>query len=429
MDYTRAETTSRIKVPDILDQQAIHNDLYSLPVLSPNPEVSQNDFEPPRPDFIFAEVGNADAHITGSSAAQLISVRGTVPQVWEQLEIFWHAQGLTVASDDVATGVMLTDWYDPNAQTNQSDGFITRWIWGLMGSDVSIPHYRFRIILTEQKEDRVYIELRYAHQTAAEIAAGKTVDWSQPHTSLSYESEVMYELLRHLSRSMKVAYRSQMDYQMNRQFLSLLGRDQQGWPLIKIELPIQEAMIQVIDAMGEFDVGSYDIAVGKVYFMYTTHLRAAENTAGSERVLDWFKDLHTGERNSIKLDTDLLGDQEKKTVTLPVRYSNQGPLASDLSGLEDKKGFRIWLADEVIYVFEDEDQGDLDAETGQYSYSGRFQLFFAKTLKGVYLQVLNDKGELASINHAEEILWHIQQALDQQRTGVVYLPASPVIVQ
>ena len=71
------------------------------------------------------------------------------------------------------------------------------------------------------------------------------------------------------------------------------------------------------------------------------------------------------------------------------------------------------LADEVIYVFKDSNQVSPNAITGQYGHLGRFQLFFAETLKGVYLQVLNDQGEPAAVKHSEEILWHIQQTLEQ----------------
>jgi uncharacterized lipoprotein len=412
MDYTWAKTIPRIKVPKGLDQQAIHEDLYKLPALTVNSEVSQRDFEPPRPDFVFAEIGNADVRITGSTADQMISVWSIVPQVWQQLEIFWQDQGFNVISKDAANGIMLTDWYNKNA-SKQPDGVMTLWLKGLMGRDANIPHHRFRTILTEHEGGRIHIELQYALQTTAEIAADEVVDWNKSDTSFSYESGVLYELLRHLSRSMKVAYRSKLDQQDPRQQVPLLGRDQHGQPLIKISLNMEQAMAQVLQSMDEFDVGSHNVLNGKIYFTHTTNLRGSEYPVDSGGILDWLKDLHTNETDSIKFDTSFLDSKTQETETAPILYSSQGKLTSDSDDLKNKKGFKIWLADEVIYVFEDDDQGDLDAKTGEYTYTGRFQLSLSSTLKGVYLQVLDDQGEPAAINHAEEILWRIQRNLEK----------------
>ena len=64
----------------------------------------------------------------------------------------------------------------------------------------------------------------------------------------------------------------------------------------------------------------------------------------------------------------------------------------------------------MIYVFEDDDQGDV-SETVEYTYVGSFQLHFEETLNSVYVQVLNDQGQPARNVYAEEILWRLQQTL------------------
>lgn len=412
MDYTRAKTIPRIKVPKGLDKQAIHDDLYKLPSLTANSEVLQRDFEPPRPDFVFAEIGTADVRITGSTVDQIISVWSKAPQVWQQLEIFWQDQGFNIINKDVANGTMLTDWHHKNAN-KQSEGVMTLWLKGLMGRDANMLHHRFRTILTEDEGGQIHIELQYALQTKAEIAADKIVDWNNSDTSFSYESGVLYELLRHLSRSMKVAYRSKLDQQDPRQRVPLLGRDQHGQPLIKISSNMEQAMAQVLQSMDEFDVGNHNILNGKIYFTHTVHVRNSEHPVDSGGILDWLKDLHTNETDAIKLDTSFLGSTNQETETVPILYSSQEKPTSDSDDLKNKKGFKVWLGDEVIYVFEDDDQGDIDAKTGEYKYTGRFQLSFSSTLKGIYLQVLDDQGKPAAINHAEEILWRIHKNLEK----------------
>jgi len=80
--------------------------------------------------------------------------------------------------------------------------------------------------------------------------------------------------------------------------------------------------------------------------------------------------------------------------------------------LADKKGYKIWLGGKIIFVFEDDDQGDI-SETGEYTYSGQFQLNFEETLTSVYLQILNNEGQPAAKVYAEEILWRLKQQLAQ----------------
>ena len=91
-------------------------------------------------------------------------------------------------------------------------------------------------------------------------------------------------------------------------------------------------------------------------------------------------------------------------------YSSDPQLEFKETSLADKKGYKIWLGGKVIYVFEDEDQGDV-SDTGEYTYVGQFQLYFEETLSSVYLQILDNQGQPADSIYAEEILWRIQQQL------------------
>jgi outer membrane protein assembly factor BamC len=183
---------------------------------------------------------------------------------------------------------------------------------------------------------------------------------------------------------------------------------------VQLNMTYEKALPQVLAAMSSFDVGSYDEAAKKVYFTHVSHLRTSEEAVFSAGgVLGWFKGLHSGNarETGINIDLALLGNGENpdQENDRPI-YSADTQLAVKEVGLADKKGYKIWLGGKVIYVFEDEDQGNI-SDTGEYTYIGQFQLSFEETLTSVYLQVLNDQAEPAAKVYAEEILWRLQQQL------------------
>jgi outer membrane protein assembly factor BamC len=193
----------------------------------------------------------------------------------------------------------------------------------------------------------------------------------------------------------------------------LLGKDQYGRALVQLNMSYEKALPKVLAAMSAFDVGSHDAAAKKVYFTHTSHSKLAEDAPlASGGLLGWFKDLHTGTPTT-GLKISVSGDdkdasQSKKS---PV-YSSEPQLALKETSLADKKGYKIWLGGKVIYVFEDEDQGDV-SDNGEYTYVGQFQLHFEETLSSVYLQIFDNQGQPADAIYAEEILWRLQQQLVQ----------------
>jgi outer membrane protein assembly factor BamC len=106
------------------------------------------------------------------------------------------------------------------------------------------------------------------------------------------------------------------------------------------------------------------------------------------------------------------GGKDAAPITDNPIYSADTKLAPKEESLADKKGYKVWLGGKVIYVFEDQDQGDV-SDTGEYTYIGQFQLNLEETLTSVYLQVLDNQGQPAAKVYAEEILWRLQQKLAQ----------------
>jgi uncharacterized lipoprotein len=410
LDYAQSKVIARLTVPADLDASAIQQDLLRVP--SQTAETATGVVAAPRPDFVFAQTGSASARLIDNGQQKRISVVGNVAKVKQQVVQFWTNQQISMVEQHAGTQeIVETQWFSLSNDT-VADDFISRWVRSLTDADDDIAHGRVRIELLPQGEDRVELVLSFLQQSQLQIAQQQELNWGAAGQSLANESELTFELLRYLSRTGQVAQKRQST--ANHKGLVLLGKDQFGEPVIQLDMGAEESLNTVLQAMSDFDVGSHDLNTQKIYFTYTSHVVAvAQQQSSSAGIWGWFKGLHGGERKEgISLDLALLGGGEAlaNTSAAPV-YSSNPDQADPVTDLADKKGYKIWLAGEVIYVFEDEDQGDLN-DQGEYTYVGQYQLNFEFTLKSTYLQVLNSDGEAAPTVYAKEILWKIQQGLD-----------------
>jgi outer membrane protein assembly factor BamC len=407
LDYAQSKVVDRIVVPEGLNDTYVQNDLLTIPTAALI-EQSAGIKTAPRPNFVFAEVGSNSAHLIGGANAKRISVTGSLAKVHWQVAQFWSNQGIAV---DAASSLKTieTQWFSLS-ENAPSNSFINRWIRSLTKSDDDISYGRVKVELREATKNRIELSLYFLQFTQLEITQKKSLDWLEAGRMLAHESEMTFELLRHLSRTAQVTQKTDETYLQNQK--PLLGKDQHGRPLVQLNMTYDEALPQVLAAMSSFDVGSYDEAAKKVYFTHVSHLRTSEEAMSSTGgIWGWFKSLHGGNAREagINLDLAFFGDDENpdQEKERPI-YSSDTQLAVKEVSLADKKGYKIWLGGEVIYVFEDEDQGST-SDAGEYTYIGQFQLSFEETLTSVYLQVLNDKAEPAAKVYAEEILWRLQQ--------------------
>jgi outer membrane protein assembly factor BamC len=408
LDYAQSKVVDRIVVPEGLNDTHVQNDLLTIPTTELI-EQSAGIKTAPRPNFLFSEVGSNAAHLTGGANAKHISVTGSLTKVHWQVAQFWSNQGIAI---DAASSLknIETQWFSLS-ENAPSNSFINRWIRSLTKSDDDIIYGRVKVELREATKNRIELSLYFLQFTQLEITQNKSLDWPEAGRMLANESEITFELLRHLSRTAQVTQKTDETNQQNQK--PLLGKDQHGRPLVQLNMTYEKALSQVLAAMSSFDVGSYDKEAKKVYFTHVSHLRTSEEAvSGTGGIWGWFKTLHSsGNARETGINLDLFGDDENpdQEKDRPI-YSSDTQLAAKEANLADKKGYKIWLGGEVIYVFEDEDQGNT-SDAGEYTYIGQFQLSFEETLTSVYLQVLNDKAEPAAKVYAEEILWRLQQQL------------------
>ena len=411
LDYALSKVIDRIVVPEGLNDAQVQNDLLTIPRAQLT-ELSTGIETAPRPDFVFAEAGSNSAHLMGGVNLKRISVAGNLTKVQGQVAQFWSNQGIAVEAGSSIKAIE-TEWFSLS-ENPSSDDFISRWIRSLTKSDEDIAYGRVKIELSETPTDRTELSLYFLQYTQLEIAQNQTLDWQETGRELSNESEITFELLRYLSRTALVAQKT--DETNLQHHVPLLGKDQHGRPLIQLNMSYEKALRKVLSAMSSFDVGSYDEVSKKVYFTHVSHLRTSEEMASSSGgIWGWFKGLHSAKPREpgIKIRLSPLGGDESadQANDRPI-YSSDPKLSEKKTSLADKKGYKIWLGGKIIYVFEDEDQGDI-SETGEYTYTGQFQLNFEETLTSVYLQILNNEGQPAAKVYAEEILWRLKQQLAQ----------------
>ena len=411
LDYAQSKVVDRIVVPQGLNDDQVLNDLLTIPAAQ-SIEQSVGIEAAPRPDFVFAEAGSDSAHFTGDINLKRISVAGSLTKVQGQVAQFWSNQGIAIEPVSV-TKTIETEWFSLSKNA-PSDDFISRWIRSLTKSDDDIAYGRVKVELNKTLKNRIELSLYFLQFTQLEIEQNKLIDWQEAGRTLANESEITFELLRYLSQTGLVAQKTD---ETNRQSPTpLLGKDQHGRPLVQLNMSYNKALPKVITAMSSFDVGSYDEVAKKVYFTHTSHLRTIEETSSNDGgIWGWFKRLNTGStrKTGININLALLGgDEAEAQINDKPIYSSDPKLALEKESLADKKGYKIWLGGKVIYVFEDEDQGDI-SDTGEYTYVGQFQLSFEETLTSVYLQVLDNQGRPAAKVYAEEILWNLQQQLIQ----------------
>jgi len=410
LDYTQAPVVERLRVPTDLQDKRLQNDLLTVPTTDTS--TSQAGItEAPRPAFVFAEMGSESAQLLGANQDKHIAVSGNPQTVWQQVKQFWQLQNMPLQVNDAIAGVMETQWVALPG-VNEDPGLVGGWLRSLTGGDNDVAFSKVRTEMQQDDSGRIVISLGYMQASHDDVANNMQPDWQTQGHDVEGKSELMYALLQYLSRTVRVAQKSTQAASSD---IGLLGQDQHGRPLIRIEQNQEQALALLLKAMSSMDVGSHNPQLGMIYFTHTSSVQAVAEAKRGGGILGWFKGLHAGNDNRetgpITLDMSLLGGKDETQAVAPeIVYSSQNIAPSVSDDPKDRKGFKIWLGGEVIYIFEDEDQGGID-ENGVYSFTGNFQLQLTETLKGVYVQVLTSKGTHAGAAHAEEILWQIKQGL------------------
>jgi len=423
-DYELARGSERLQLPPHLRAREMQEQLV-VPDVGVTATRS-SEFQVPRPEFFYAESGSESVNLRRENGEKLIVVDEPIADVWLKARDFWAFNNIDISRADPRQGVMETDWIRLDGREYS---FMDRWVKRLTLQTMEGPtRNKLLMSLRPDPDDYGRTSIRLKHVQFPADADVATINWQQQAHDVEYKSDMMFELLRYLSKSTSpqtVNTYTAMQAQQTQK--PLLGRDSRGNPVLKVNAEIDRAWQQVSDALDRagIDVGTRDQAAGIFYLTYTT-----TTPVDDTEKMGFFEWLHS-DRGEIKLDTSMisnaLGGGEDNAEG--IRYSSgsgeqtetsageaEAALENDLSdpaNPANQKGYKIWFAGKVIYVFGGGERGNYNAETGNYEHTGRYQLQMKRTRSGVFLSVLNDQGLDAAPVIAEEILWAVKDQMPQ----------------
>ncbi|RDE24264.1 outer membrane protein assembly factor BamC [Motiliproteus coralliicola] len=415
-DYEKSEIAAPLVVPSHLDSERIQNTL-EIPDIGTAAVATDDEFEIPRPDFFIAEAGNEKVNLAREGQQRLIVVNEPIGQVWTKVQDFWGYNDQAIAISDPRQGMMETAWIDSGGE---EPGFFSRMVARLTFSDVEEGPTRdkLRVYLRPDLEDQNKTSIRLDHLRTSTREAEEPADWSGKSKSVSYQSEVMYDLLHYLSKNTIEATASAERARRAQQGRVFIGRDSRGKPVLKMTVPVDQAwdMLESSLLSADVDVGSFDRSLGKYYITYSSSAALLDESEDDVGFLDW---LH-GNREDIKISSEVLATAlgAEEDPNEGPRYSSKPEVElADNPDLEQQRlaaqdGYKIWLGDRIIYVFGNGDQGgDVDPETGELVYTGRYQVAMTRRSSGVYVSLLTDKGIPAPVGVAEELFWKLRDQM------------------
>jgi len=424
-DYEKASEGKELEVPPHLRARQTSQGM-AIPEIGQTATRSTKEYSVPRPEFFYTEATSDKVSLARESDGEkLILVDAPINDVWPKLKDFWSFNGIELETTDVRNAAMETVWIE---NQGQDLSFIDSWIKRLTFQDIEGPSKdKLRLTLRPDPADTARTSIRLQHVRVALEDGADSLDWDKQGQNVSYKSDMMFEMLRYLSKaSDKEDAPTLAGLSKPKTGDVEMGRDSRGNPVLKVGSDADGAWASVATAMStdRFDLGTQDKDAGMFYFTYTSSV-----PADKAKKMGFFEWLHS-DRGDITFKTtalaDALGvsddeDAKKIRYTSKVVSEEEKQRISQMSqeeleqeAMQEQKGYKIWFAGKVIYVFgngQEEKEGIYNEKTNAFEYTGRYQLKLSRSRSGVYLSVLTENGLSAPVGVAEEILWDVKDNL------------------
>ncbi len=414
-EYEKAAVGKDLEIPAHIQAKSTQ-DQFVIPTIGDTASVRTKVFEVPRPEFFYADTGSKAVNLKKLDGQKIIVVDEPIAAVWEKTLDFMKFNGVEIANADAHQGVIESDWIILNGPELS---FMDRWIKHLTLQDIpggSRNKLQVRLRPDPENYQRTSIEMKHAQ--FPENQAVTDINWDASSQDVGYQSDMMFEMLRYMSKAtVKPTERSLLALQQEKSVRPLLGRDSRGNPVMKIDAPIDQSweMLNAAVERAGIDVGTRNQSIGMFYITYTT-----STPVESKKDMGFFEWLFS-DREEIKLSTsaissalgvrtkDEISYSSKDAVDAPVLKEGEVQALADPTNPANQKGYKIWFAGRVIYVFGGEkSKGSFNADTNAFEHVGKYQLKMNRTRSGVYVTVRNDEGLAAPAIVAEEILWSIK---------------------
>lgn len=422
-DYELAEAGQRLVIPDHIQARETRDQLV-VPDVGITATRIQGRFQAPRPEFFYADPGSDTVSLQRLEGERVIMVDEPIADVWTKVIDFWDYNGVRVARTDPRQGVIETDWIRTDGREHS---LLDRWLRRLTLRQIEGPaENKLRVVVRPDPDDYSRTSIQMKHVQFASGQEPDVVDWDRSVPDISYQSDMMFEMLRYFSRATEpTTAQTLLAMQQQRATRAELGRDARGNPALRVNAPADRAWDLISQALdqADLDVGTRNQQAGVFYMTYTTSTPVEDTSRRG--FFEWL----FSDREEITLDTSFLSSALGLGETEPEEniYSSRGARTSaELAGDEEvladlndpnnpanQDGYKVWLGGRVIFVFGGSGRGMFNDRTGEFEHVGRYQLTLNRTRTGVMVTVLTDQGIAAPAVVAEEILWQVKDQLPQ----------------
>ena len=412
--YQQVTSVPRLKIPEQLTVKQTR-DIMHIPQV--NLSSSKTIDAVKRPEYFYADSGSESVNLKRDGKGKVLLVDAPIQQIWPKAQQFMEFNNLGISNINPGSGIIDSDWI---IIKGQELSVVDGWVKKLTFQDVKGANKnKIRIKLQQDLKDPQRTVISMAHVRYPVDQEISTIDWQTESKSVSYKDDMLYELLRFMS---KASYSSENNGLLASTFKRsakegtvLFGRDANGKPALRISGDLDNTWRLVDNSLkaNEIDVGTKDKA-GHTFYLTFTSLTPGEADTGSG-FFDW---LHT-DRGPLTLSSLGFGDDDEITQGDNIAYSakGQGRSSKEIGLLDpdhpaNQDGFKIWLGGKVIYNFNRGlNSSFFNKDTNLYELTAAYQLKLTNRGKATYITVLDKKGQEADLIPAEELLWRIKDSI------------------
>lgn len=245
-DYLESRRSERMQVPAGKQAPAI-DDLLVIPPVAKT--VRPGEFVVPRPD-VLGRQAREKVSLQRLGDRTWLFVESAPSEVWPALREFWALNGIELAYESAARGLMETVWLSGRGEntTDLYQQLFSQFPGGKSGENLD----RFRVRL-EHGVRMGTTEVHLRHKSAAagsEVAAAGSVSWPDGSDHPGLESGMLQEMQVHLARgTAKARSVSLLAQSLVGKPKAVYSRDSGGNPMLTLSLDFSRAWAAVGQAL------------------------------------------------------------------------------------------------------------------------------------------------------------------------------------
>lgn len=256
MDYQAAEQSHPMVLPP-------ETEVVARPDIYPIPDIRAGDYyqpaeidEVPRPESLLNVNEDAGIELVSDGKQSWLVVEKPLPELWEDLALFFKASGIRIEQFDEEQKTMETAWLQPKKKPAEGfwDSVVDFFSWD------RTPYQREKFLVRvvpwdTQDQYRVTVNHIRVDLDDGELPENDSIDWQAPAEDPELVSAMYDEITSYLSDD-EVRFRRSSLFSQNltSQAKFLLTRDGNDYPVLVIQQDFNRAWIAVTEAIDQSDL-------------------------------------------------------------------------------------------------------------------------------------------------------------------------------